>query len=71
MLPTARTAELSHIKVSADSREGYCIKAMRSISMVAVLQPSLCPEEARFGVAASTSSHLLVECGGCNIAFRV
>lgn len=42
MLPTARTAELSHIKVSADSREGYCIKAMRSFLIIAVLQPRMC-----------------------------
>ena len=38
--------------------------------MVAVLQRRISPDEAWFGVAARTPSHLLVVCGGCNIAFR-
>ena len=59
-----------HINVGADSTEGHCIKAMLSSSMVEVLQHRLSPDDARFGVASSTTSYLLVVCGGCNIAFR-
>ena len=33
------------IKVGADSAEGHCIKAMLSISMVAVLQRRISPDE--------------------------
>ena len=53
----ARNIELQackyHIEVGADSAEGHCIKAMLSLSMVAVLQRRISPDEARFGVAAS------------------
>ena len=59
------------IKVGADSDEGYSIKAMLSLSMVEVLKRRLSPDEARLGVAASTTSYLLVICGDCNKAFRV
>ena len=59
------------IKVGANSTEGRSIKAMLSLSMVKVLQARGCPDDDRFGVAASTSSYLLVVCVGCNIAFRV
>ena len=41
-----------------------------SISMVAVLQRRIIPDEARFGVAASITSYLLVVCGGCNKALQ-
>ena len=41
-----------------------------STSMVAVLQRRLRPDEASFEVATSTTSYLLVVCGGCKIAFR-
>ena len=43
---------------------------MMSLSMVAVLQRRLSPDEASFEVAASTTSTLLIVCGGGNIAFR-
>ena len=56
------------IKVGADSEEGHSIKAMMSSSMVTVLQRRISPDEARFGVAASTTSTLLIVCGACNIA---
>ena len=59
------------INVGADSTEGHSIKAMLSLSMVEVLKARICPDDTRFGVAASTTSHLLFVCGGCNIAFRV
>ena len=59
------------IKVSKDSTEGHCIKAMRSFSIVEVLQPRLWPDDAWFGMAACTISYFLVVCGGCNILFRV
>ena len=55
----------------ADSTEGHCIKAIMSMAIGEVLQARPCPDEGLFGVAASTTSHLLVVCGGCNIAFRV
>ena len=55
------------IKVGADNAEGHSIKAMMSLSMVAVLQRRLCPDEARFEVAASTTSTLLIVCGAWNI----
>ena len=44
---------------------------MLSLSMVEVLKARICPDDTRFGLAASTTSHLLFVCGGCNIAFRV
>ena len=56
------------IKVGADSAEGHGIKAMMSITMVAVLQRRISPDEAWFGVAASTTSTLLIACGSFNIA---
>ena len=56
------------IKVGADSAEGHSIKAaIMSLSMVAVLQCRIRPDEARFGVAASTTSTLLIVVGACNI----
>ena len=58
------------IKVGADREEGHSIKAMLSLSMVAVLQRGISPDEARFGVAASTTSTLLIVVGGCNIALQ-
>ena len=53
-----------------DGTEGHRIKVMLSFSMDEVLKPRPCPDDASFGVAASTTSYLLVVCGGCNIAFR-
>ena len=53
--------------MGADSTEGHCIKAMLCISMVEVLQRRISPDEARFGVAASTTSTLLVVVGVRNI----
>ena len=41
---------------------------MLSLSMVAVLQRRISPDEARFGVAASTTSTLLIVVGAHNIA---
>ena len=55
------------IKVGAVSTEGHCIKAMMSISMVAVLQRRISPDEIRFGVDASTTSTLLIVVGARNI----
>ena len=43
------------------------IKAIMSLSIVAVLQRRISPDEARFGFAASTTSTLLIVCGACNI----
>ncbi len=43
---------------------------MLSFAMVEVLQPRLSPDDACFGGAASTTSYLLVVCGGCNMTFR-
>ena len=54
----------------ANSTEGHCIKAMLSLSMVEVLQARGCPDDNWLGVAASTTSYLLVVCGDCDIAFR-
>ena len=51
-----------------DSAEGHSIKAMLSLSMVTVLQRRVSPDEARFGVAASTTSTLLIVVGTHNIA---
>ena len=59
------------IEVGADRTEGHCIKAMLSKSMGEVLQRRISLDEARFGVAASTTSDLVVVCGGCNKAFEV
>ena len=56
--------------VGVDSTEGRSIKAMLSLSMGEVIQARLSPDDASFGVAASTTSYLLVVSGGCNIAFR-
>ena len=56
------------IKVGTDSAEGHSIKAIMSISMMAVLERRLSPDEARFGVAASTTSYPLILCSACNIA---
>ena len=47
--------------------EGHSIKDIMSLSMVAVLQPRSRPDEARFGVAASITSTLLIVCGARNI----
>ena len=55
------------IKVGADSAEGHSIKAMMCLSMVEVLQRRLSPDEVRLGVAASTTSTLLIVVGACNI----
>ena len=44
-------------------RKGIIPKAVQ-------VEPRLCPDDARFGVATSTMSYLLVVCGSCNIAFR-
>ena len=40
---------------------------MMSMAMVAVLQRGISPDEARFGVAASTTSTLLIVVGARNI----
>ena len=58
------------IKVCADSAEGHSIKAIMSLLMEAVLQRRISPDEARFGVAASSTSTLLIVCGACNIALQ-
>ena len=58
------------INVGTDSIEGHGIKVMPSFSMMEVLQRRFWPDDARFGVAASTISYLLVVCDGCNVAFR-
>ena len=50
------------IYVGADSTEGHCIKAMLSFSMGEVLQPRPWPDDVGFGVAASTTTYLLVVC---------
>ena len=38
--------------------------------MVAVLQRRISPDEARFGMAASTTSTVLIVVGACNIALK-
>ena len=43
---------------------------MQQLSIVEVLQARSYPDDAWFGVAASTTSSLLVVCGGRNIALR-
>ena len=50
--------------------EGHCIKAMMSMVIGEVVEARIYPDDASFGVAANTTSHLLVVCGGCNIAFK-
>ena len=42
-----------------------------SISMVAVLQRRIIPDEARFGVAASITSYLLVVCWRLQYSIRI
>ena len=56
------------IRVGTDSAEGHSIKAIMSISMEAVQQRRLSPDEASFEVATSTTSTLLIVCGDRNIA---